>query len=313
MFNYSAKNKISPLADIKSNAIFFQPKLSINQPNDIYEQEADAMADKVMRMPDNEVSNKFFKPALTSVQRKCAQCEEEEKRTQRKEINNDVTVTGAATENYIGSLNGKGKPLTNEERSFFEPRFGYDFSNVKVHTDNAAAKSAQSINALAYTSGNNIVFNTGQYSPGTDSGKQLLAHELTHTMQQAAGISRHIQRAFNPGRCCNESETGADEWALVSNKDPNLPTVWQRLAVGECVGNPLDTDCEGMTCGGGFYTVQGWTTLLAPGTCSTPGEDDFFYEDNRWTPSGVSGDDAASPEERGSDEGNIPPGYTYGQ
>ena len=84
-----------------------------------------------------------------------------------------------------------------------------------------------------------------------------------------------------------------------------------RLIVGECLGNPLNTDCEGMTCGGGFYTVQGWTTLLAPGTCRTPVEDDFFYEDNRWTQPGVSGDDASSPENAGSSEGYIAPGYIY--
>ncbi len=81
-------------------------------------------------------------------------------------------------------LNSEGHPLDSSTRNFFEPRFGYDFSNVKVHTDSVAAKSAQSINALAYTSGNNIVFNNQQYSPNTDSGKKLLGHELTHVVQQ---------------------------------------------------------------------------------------------------------------------------------
>jgi peptide methionine sulfoxide reductase MsrB len=69
--------------------IFFQPKLTINQPNDIYEKEADAMADKVMRMTGNENSHQpFFKPAVSSIQRKCAHCEEEEKKMQRKEKSN---------------------------------------------------------------------------------------------------------------------------------------------------------------------------------------------------------------------------------
>ena len=75
-------------------------------------------------------------------------------------------------------------------RNFYEPRFGYDFNNVKVHTDTVAAKSAQSINALAFTSGNNIVFNNGQYSPDTDSGKRLLGHELTHVVQQRGSVNR---------------------------------------------------------------------------------------------------------------------------
>ena len=163
-------------------SVFFQPKLTINQPNDIYEQEADAMADKVMRMPDSLVNNNsFFKPS--TIQRKCAHCEEEEKTAQRKETNNDVTSSSTQTEDYINTLSG-GKPLSKNERGFFEPRMGYDFSDVKIHTGADAAKSAQSINALAYTTGNNIVFNEGQFSPDTDNGKRLLGHELTHVVQQ---------------------------------------------------------------------------------------------------------------------------------
>lgn len=95
-----------------------QPKLSINQPNDLYEQEADAMAEKVMRMPDSSVSNNyFFKPAISSVQRKCAHCEEEEeKKAQRKESNNDP-VASTQTEDYINTLSG-GRTLNDNERSF---------------------------------------------------------------------------------------------------------------------------------------------------------------------------------------------------
>jgi hypothetical protein len=173
---------------------FFQPKLSINQPNDAYEVEADAMADKVMRMemPSNGLQ---LKPLpISSVQRKCAHCEEEQK-MQRKEMNGSETTADAGLESYVGNLQSGGQALSTEARSFYEPRFGYDFSNVKVHTDSIAAKSAQSINALAYTSGSNIVFNSGQYSPNTDSGKRLLGHELTHVVQQGSGIAtKKIQR-----------------------------------------------------------------------------------------------------------------------
>ncbi len=166
--------------------MFIQPKLTINQPNDAYEQEADAMADKVMRMEQPGVQ---LKPLpITGIQRKCAHCKEEEK-VKRKEISNEEATAGNNLENYVGSLNNGGQPLSNEARSFYEPRFGYNFSNVKVHTDTVAAKSAQSINALAYTSGNNIVFNNSQYSPNTDSGKRLLGHELTHVVQQGSGVA----------------------------------------------------------------------------------------------------------------------------
>ncbi|MBI3781045.1 MAG: DUF4157 domain-containing protein, partial [candidate division NC10 bacterium] len=71
--------------------------------------------------------------------------------------------------------------------SFFEPRFGHDFSQVRVHTDTKAAESARAVNALAYTVGRDIVFGAGEYSLGTTAGQRLLAHELVHTVQQASG------------------------------------------------------------------------------------------------------------------------------
>ena len=92
--------------------------------------------------------------------------------------------------------------MPESSRNFFEPRFGHDFSNVRLHTDTIATKSAQSINALAYTSGNNIVFNSGYYSPESDSGKRLMAHELTHTLQQGGNASG-IQRTCTAAAICS--------------------------------------------------------------------------------------------------------------
>jgi len=175
---------------------FFQPKLTVNAPNDVYEQEADAVADRVMRMTDNDrVQTKFFKP-VTVIQRKCAHCEEEEEQMQRKKINEDETAMSDDLEKYVDTLNNKGQSLPGQVRDFYEPRIGYDFSNVKVHTDSMAAKSAQSINALAFTSGNNIVFNQNQFQPESEPGKRLLAHELTHVVQQGTSVqTKKIQRA----------------------------------------------------------------------------------------------------------------------
>src|SRR6516225_5225823 len=91
----------------RTKNLFFQPKLAISQPNDVYEQEADAMADHVMQTSNTSVNNySFFKPSVSSVQRKCAHCEEEEKKAQRKEINSNTTEASAETENYINSLSG---------------------------------------------------------------------------------------------------------------------------------------------------------------------------------------------------------------
>lgn len=190
---------------------FFQPKVTINAQGDEYEQEADSMADKVMRMPAND--QPFFSPKPLSIfrlQRKCKECEEEEK-LQRKEANAEATFADASTEKYISSLNGKGKSLTQQERSFFEPRFGYDFSDVQLHTNNEASQSAKDVNALAYTHGNNIVFGSGQYQPNTDSSKKLMAHELTHVVQQSTSLQpKKIQRKKNYGHDLKSARFAGD-------------------------------------------------------------------------------------------------------
>lgn len=81
-------------------------------------------------------------------------------------------------------LSSSGQPLDAGTRAFMGPRFGYDFSQVRVHTDARAAESARAVGALAYTVGGDVVFGTGQYTPGTSKGRRLLAHELTHVVQQ---------------------------------------------------------------------------------------------------------------------------------
>lgn len=139
----------------------------------------------------------------SSIQRKCDHCKEEEERVQKKESNGDGG--GMEAPSIVSdAINTSGQALTPETRSFMESRFGYDFGSVRVHTDSLSARSAQSIQALAYTSGNHIVFNHGQYAPGTETGDRLLAHELTHVIQQGGnGVqrSKNIQKAsvyWNP-------------------------------------------------------------------------------------------------------------------
>jgi hypothetical protein len=83
-------------------------------------------------------------------------------------------------------LRSPGRPLDAETRAFMEPRFGHDFSQVRVHTDAKAAESARAVNGLAYTVGQDVVFRAGQYTPETREGRQLLAHELVHTRQQVS-------------------------------------------------------------------------------------------------------------------------------
>jgi len=181
---------------------FFQAKLSVNTPGDVYEQQADAVAARVMATNDAHIGqNTFFKPGAVAVQRTCQGCENEEQFIHRKESAPQATSAPGGLESYIGSLGSSGQPMSNRSLDFFGPRFGYDFSDVRLHTGKTAAESAQSINAHAYTSGNNIVFNSGKYSPETYSGKGLLAHELAHVVQQRKDIQPYRPKgAFNYGK-----------------------------------------------------------------------------------------------------------------
>ena len=168
--------------------------LRVSQPNDPAEIEADQIADKVMRMPAGEAhqTKTEFRTAgiqnhtsANSIHRKCDACEkEDEAKIQRKPLAFGGGVSSQSPAHVSSAIRSGGRPLDPETRSFFEPRFGTDLSYVRIHTDSAAAKSARSIDAKAYTLGSNIVFGNGEYEPDTNSGKHMLAHELAHVAQQ---------------------------------------------------------------------------------------------------------------------------------
>jgi hypothetical protein len=90
-------------------------------------------------------------------------------------------------ESKIHSLKGGVRPLSSNDCAFFEPRFGRDFSQVRLHTDTQAAESTRRVNAQAFTMGQEVVFGAGQYAQGTSQGRRLMAHELTHVVQQSRG------------------------------------------------------------------------------------------------------------------------------
>ncbi len=161
-----------------------QAALKIGQPNDIYEQEADRVADQVMRMPT---------PLLS---RKRGGCAKEEELNIRRKPESSVSDSSLPS-NFMSSL-GAGQPLDRTSRDYFETRFGMDFSHVRVHSGAGAAESAASINARAYALGNNVVFGAGQYQPNTIQGKRLLAHELTHVAQNDKSTT--IRRAETEDR-----------------------------------------------------------------------------------------------------------------
>ncbi len=194
-----------------------QPKLVVGAPDDKYEQEAERVAEQVMRMPEPRIQRvcpeceeelqrepreeeeeeeetlqtKPLAEQITPlVQRQSEPMEEEEEEEEEEETLQTKTTSGQpptvspSLQNRITALQGGGKPLPHSERAFFEPRFGADFSQVRVHTDSQAAETARAVNARAFTLGRDIVFGTGQYQPSASEGRQLLAHELTHFIQQ---------------------------------------------------------------------------------------------------------------------------------
>lgn len=203
-----------------------QPKLIIDRTDDKYEHEADRVADQVMRIPEpqaQEVTPVSGQTHTIQIQRTCPECKEEEEKDkliqtkplsdritplvqrqvdeeekeeeilQSKGIHGKSSKASTHLQEQIQSMRG-GQPLPESVRTFFEPRFGHDFSQVRVHTEQRAAEKAGAINAVAYTTGQDIVFGTGQYSPQTEGGQRLLAHELTHVVQQKRSIQLSIQR-----------------------------------------------------------------------------------------------------------------------
>ena len=139
------------------------------------------ISDQVMHMPE------------PTVQRTCARCEEEEKNLHRKE-NGTLNSSSIAPPIVHNVLAGSGRPLDPVARSFMEPRFGRDFADVRIHTVERAAESADAVNARAYTVGRDVVFAEGEYRPETEAGRRLIAHELWHVVQGQAGAGQQLAR-----------------------------------------------------------------------------------------------------------------------
>lgn len=178
--------------------------IRIGAANDAFEREADAVAAQVLRAAG---PSPVIGAAPVAAQRQCASCEakdEERVLRPRRDSGGGGFEHRAAPSSVEGALRGGSHGLDAATRSFFEPRFGRDFGSVRVHSDSAAQASARDVNALAYTVGQDIVFGAGQYSPGTASGRALLAHELTHVVQQRGPL---LSRATAP----TQSASGGGE------------------------------------------------------------------------------------------------------
>ena len=162
-----------------------QTKLAINQPGDHYEQEADRISEQVMRTPEPQLQRAC---ACGGACPKCQteQLDQEHDRVQAKRVGSGDLGQTAAPPIVHEVLRSPGQPLDPATRAFMEPRFGHDFSHVRVHADESAEMSARTINAHAYTVGNDIVFGHGRFDFNGTEGRRLIAHELTHVVQQSA-------------------------------------------------------------------------------------------------------------------------------
>ncbi len=162
------------------------------------------------------------------LQRKCAcgqhtiaggECEE--CRAKREGLLQRAAINAAPTNSVPpivhDVLNSTGQSVDAGTRAFMEPRFGHDFSQVRVHTDSRAAESAQAVNALAYTVGRNVVFGTGQYAPGTSVGRQLLAHELVHTIQQSSSSAAKLDAKTDSIEMLSSPETEVEADQVAQN------------------------------------------------------------------------------------------------
>jgi Domain of unknown function (DUF4157) len=228
-----------PPAGFSFAKLSIQPKLPVSQPGDALEQEADRVADRVMRMPD---------PAATVgvLQRQCATCEEEEGEQVQRKADGGAIEERAVPPIVHEVLRTPGQPLDAATRGFMEPRFGHSFGHVRVYADGQAAAAAAGVGALAFATGQDVVFGAGQYAPHTLAGQKLLAHELAHVVQQSApgsSAAPAVQRQEMPGPPPPldlpdtrdphvTSAPGAHAWAGPPGCGPSFCQPWatQRLA-----------------------------------------------------------------------------------
>lgn len=230
------------------NAVALQTKLAINKPGDDHEQEADRMAEQVMRMPEPQLQRACFCGAG------CSKCHtnqpgQEHESLQTKRVQASETVQVAAPPIVHEILGSPGQPLDPATRAYFEPRFRQDFSRVRVHSNLQAAAAAESVRAHAFTVGHNLVFGTGRFAPASSEGQNLLAHELTHVVQQEGSAAPVLQRDDKKGTPPTmkpapvpQEEVPADtlsliqvRWAKLKGAVAKFPLLMEWIGKGDAV------------------------------------------------------------------------------
>lgn len=185
-----------------------QTKLRISEPGDAYEQEADRVADQVLATPGNAEVGK----APPRIQRFAAE-----------PAGQADTVPASVDQALVGF----GTPLEPALQQDMETRFAHDFSDVRIHSDPIAEQSARDVGANAYTVGQDVVFGEGRFAPGTNEGRRLLAHELTHVVQQSGAEESHAGRADEKTGSSPAPTRSAGGHVLARDAEVDLPGVGQ--------------------------------------------------------------------------------------
>jgi hypothetical protein len=192
------------------NSLDMQTKLNVSAPSDIYEQEANRIADNLNT------------PMQPQAQR--AEIPQEEETLQRKPDNDRVESESNNTESRISADQGGGEPLSDIAKKPLEHVFGIDFSQVRIHTDPEADSLNRELNAKAFTTGSDIFFRQGEYNPASQSGQRLIAHELAHVVQQS-----------------NSRQTeGIAQRALEVNRTPVAAAEKGRIEISPATQDPYD-------------------------------------------------------------------------
>ncbi|MBV9108468.1 MAG: DUF4157 domain-containing protein [Gemmatimonadetes bacterium] len=240
------------------------------------EREADRVADAVVRIAEPRVQRTCACGGSAGAGGECAECRSRRLALQR---TGQGSAPAGAPASVHAALSGPAAPLHAGDRAFMEARFGYDFGRVRVHQGTEAAESARGVNALAYTVGHHVVFGTGSYSPGTDHGRRLLAHELVHVIQQDGGGSTPVQRA--PARESGDDEAAAAPVAAapeeqVANDGDGTEELQKRGGCGGVIAVPHAQIRNFTTVG--FNIRQPCSTAVATltaqwvnGACEDPG------------------------------------------
>ena len=215
-----------------------QTKLVINRPGDSYEQEADRVSEQVTRTSGPQLQR------TCACGGGCPKCQTEQPAhgqglLQTKHVGSSGHARAAAPAIVQEALASPGQPLDAATRRFMEPRLGHDFSRVRVHDDDAARQSARAVNAHAYTVGHDIIFAAGRFAPGTQEGQRLLAHELTHVVQQSGAEGVRAGQSSEEYGSSHETPLSANGGGVMQRQPADVTEADEEKR--EC---QTETDCQ---------------------------------------------------------------------